>query len=80
MTHDAAAADRRRDYLRGWRYSSTSSNPTLDHLDAKNAPEAEYDGYLDAAAGREKFHLLTCAERGGCYEHPAPGKTPADYV
>jgi hypothetical protein len=66
----------RADYERGWRYSSRET-ATLDHLDAKNASDAEYDGYLDYAAGREKWHLLRCT---GCYEHPAASKTPADYA
>lgn len=49
----------RRNYNRGWRYSQSPS-ATLDHLDAKGASDAEYDGYLDYAAGREKWHLLKC--------------------
>ena len=54
------------DYERGWRYSSTSPNPTLDHLDAKGARDAEYDGYLDAAASRAKWHLLHCPDHDRC--------------
>lgn len=48
------------DYRRGWRYSSTSPDPSLDHLDRKRARDAEYDGYLDCAAGRDKWHLMHC--------------------
>ena len=62
----------RRAYNAGWRYSTTSPNPTLDHGDEKGAPEAWYDGYLDAAAGRDKWHLATC---DGCPEHPHPHHT-----
>lgn len=66
--------DYRRDYERGWRYSNSglTGNPSLDHLDAKGASEAEYDGYLDAAASREKWHLAFC---DNCPEHQ--GRIPA---
>jgi hypothetical protein len=60
----------RRWYERGWRYSSTSPNATLEHGDRMNAPDAWYDGYLDAAAGREKWHLANCH---GCEDHPNRG-------
>lgn len=59
-------AQYRRDYRRGWRYASTSPDPTLDRLDAKRAPEAEYDGYLDAGAGRLMWHLLHCPDHDHC--------------
>ena len=49
----------RADYERGWRYSARPT-ATLDHLDAKGASEAEYDGYMDRAVGRPKWHHLTC--------------------
>lgn len=39
-------------YLKGWRYSGRPT-ATLDHLDATGASDAEYDGYLDRACGRE---------------------------
>jgi hypothetical protein len=52
-------------YERGWRYSGRAG-ATLDHLDATRAPEAAYDGYLDRAAGREKWHLAWCT---GCPDH-----------
>ncbi len=54
------------DYERGWRYSSTSPDPSLDHLDRKGARDAEYDGYLDAAASRDKWHLLRCPDHDAC--------------
>lgn len=43
-------------YNRGW---ATAGRPTtsLDNLDARNAKSAEYDGYLDRAAGRVKWSL-----------------------
>jgi hypothetical protein len=53
-------------YNRGWRYALTPT-ATLEHGDNINAPGAWYDGYLDQAAGRDKWHLATCA---GCPEHP----------
>jgi hypothetical protein len=63
-------------YERGWR-NSKSESASLDRADARGEPEAWYDGYLDYAADREKWHLLRCI---GCYEHPAAGKTSADYA
>lgn len=39
----------------------------LDRADQRGEPEAWYDGYLDAAAGREKWHLRDC---DGCPDHP----------
>jgi hypothetical protein len=59
-------ADYKHWYAKGWRYS-VSPTATLDHLDAIRAPDAMYDGYLDRAAGREKWHLPNCH---GCAEHP----------
>lgn len=56
------------DYERGWRYSTRSLAPTLDHLDSKRARDAEYDGYLDAGAGRAKWHLLHCPDHDACGE------------
>lgn len=56
----------RRWYERGWRYSRTSMSASLDHGDGLGAPDAWYDGYLDAAAGREKWHRLHCADHEKC--------------
>jgi hypothetical protein len=53
----------RKDYERGWRYSGRET-ATLDHLDAIGASSARYDGYLDYAVGREKWHALNCADPG----------------
>jgi hypothetical protein len=63
------SAEYKRWYNRGWRYSGGSA-ATLEHGDATNAPDAWYDGYLDYAAGREKWHLPRCR---GCPEHPDRG-------
>ena len=56
-------------YNAGWRYSQRE-NATLDHGDAINAPDAWYDGYLDYAVGRAKWHYYYCEqhdnEPGGC--------------
>jgi len=52
-------------YEKGWRYSGRPS-ATLDHGDSNGYPDAWYDGYLDRAAGRDKWHLATCT---GCDEH-----------
>jgi hypothetical protein len=59
----------RRWYNAGWRYSGTAT-ATLDNGDGK--PDAWFDGYLDMAAGREKWHLAKCE---GCEEHPERGTT-----
>lgn len=70
-------------YERGWRASRRYLQSTsyqvftpLERADERGEPTAWYDGYADESAGREKWHLLTCQ---GCYEHPAAGKTSADY-
>jgi hypothetical protein len=56
-------------YNRGWR-ASARENATLERGDAIGAPDAWYDGYLDYAAGREKWHLALC---DGCPDHPDRG-------
>lgn len=55
----------RSDYERGWRYSQTDVC-SLDHLDRTGAPDAAYDGYMDFATDRPKWHSLICfaAETG----------------
>lgn len=50
-------------YEKGWRYSARPT-ATLDHGDAIRAPDAWYDGYLDLAGGREKWHRLHCDNHG----------------
>lgn len=58
----------RRQYDAGWRYSG-SETATLDHGDAINAPDPWYDGYLDLATGRDKWHYFYCTAHynaGGC--------------
>lgn len=50
------SAEYRHWYERGWRYALSPSS-TLEHGDAMNAPAGWYDGYLDQAAGREKWDL-----------------------
>jgi hypothetical protein len=54
----------RRDYQRGWRASSAGGS--LDRADARREPDAWYDGYLDLAAGREKWHRLHCEDHEKC--------------
>jgi hypothetical protein len=55
----------RKAYEAGWRYSQRST-ATLDHGDAMGFSEAWYDGYLDLAAGREKWHRLHCPDHDRC--------------
>jgi hypothetical protein len=53
----------KRDYERGWR-----STAGLDRADAdgRSDNEAWMDGYLDQAAGREKWHMLNCPDHNTC--------------
>ena len=61
-TNDPQAnADYRKAYNRGWA-SGQRGIGGLDRADDRGEPEAWYDGYLDAAAGREKWHLLNCSQ------------------
>lgn len=64
-------------YRRGWRHSSTVHasldnnpypwHPGLQVGDASNGlNDAWEDGYLDYAAGREKWHLLHCEDHENC--------------
>jgi hypothetical protein len=55
----------RKDYRKGWRYSG-SEGATLDHADAIRASDAWVDGYLDLAAGRQKWHRLNCPDHEKC--------------
>lgn len=70
-------SDYRKAYNRGWRHSSTDKH-SLDNnpypwmpnvaigsgVNAMN--DAWEDGYLDYAAGREKWHLLRCLDHSNC--------------
>lgn len=61
----------RESYTRGWRAGINGGGFALDNADARNEPNEWYDGYLDAATGREKWHKPFCGERhhngeGGC--------------
>ena len=58
-------------YNRGWRYSNSETCQGLDHLDVIHAPDAMYDGYMDAAAGRDKWHTRTV---DGVTFYPVPEK------
>lgn len=63
-------ADYARDYNRGWKSGTSGASGALDRADARREPEAWYDGYLDAATGREKWHIPNCPAHhngtGGC--------------
>lgn len=52
-------AEYRKQYEAGWRYSHRET-ATLDYGDAHNAPDPWYDGYLDYATGRDKWHRAYC--------------------
>jgi hypothetical protein len=71
------------DYERGWNYATHSADPSLDHLDAGHARDAEYDGYHDASASRAKWHLLHCPDHDTCdgdLEVMAGRQTPDDVI
>jgi ribosome modulation factor len=56
----------RRDYTRGWR--SGQNGVSLDRADANGNSDndAWLDGYLDAAAGRTKWHIPLCPDHDRC--------------
>jgi hypothetical protein len=58
------------DYERGWRTGLRAADGSLERADGRGEPDAWYHGYLDAAAGREKWHIPRCAVHhngpGGC--------------
>jgi hypothetical protein len=74
MTKTQTPAGYDRDsYDRGWRASQRATGSfTLEHADARGEPGAWYDGYLDHAAGRGKWHTPNCPAHhngpGGCGE------------
>lgn len=57
------------DYERGWRYSARGSGG-LDVADRRgwSRDEGWMDGYLDYAAGRDKWHYATCMDHTGPFE------------
>lgn len=63
-------AQYRKDYNRGWAVSERAVDGALDAADGRNEPSAWYDGYMDSATGREKWHYLDC----DCPEHERDDK------
>jgi len=63
----AKSPEYRRSYNRGWRYSRSGTG-TLDFADSRgySNDDAWMDGYLDAAAGRAKWHMVTCPDHERC--------------
>lgn len=57
-------------YSRGWGASARMSSTALERADRKGEPNSWYDGYLDHAADREKFHTRDCpnADHGQCWD------------
>lgn len=56
----------KKDYERGWRAGASGSMTALERADGRNEPSAWYDGYLDYATGREKWHLPFCPHHDSC--------------
>ena len=54
------------DYNRGWRTSEKVGNLDQADRDGRSNNDAWMDGYLDYAAGREKFHLANCTDHNNC--------------
>lgn len=54
-------------YRRGWSASERASEGALERADMRNEPNEWYDGYMDFAAVRPKYHSrdhdpATCKE------------------
>ena len=60
-------------YNRGWASQKREAsgngncfNTALDRADARNEKDAWYDGYMDRATSREKWHMLFCKNHEQC--------------
>lgn len=53
-------------YNAGWRYSERVGDLTRPDADGRSDDDAWMDGYLDAAVGRERYHLAFCADHDSC--------------
>ncbi len=60
MAQNEIETQNRKDYARGWLSSSRTLEGTLERADMRGEPAAWYDGYMDEAVGRPKWHTLTC--------------------
>lgn len=58
-------AEYRKAYNRGWRFKGDLSAADEKHYTDN---EAWTDGYMDQAAGRDKWHLLNCPDHNTCGE------------
>ena len=73
---DSAGIDRKQyktHYNRGWAAQKREAsgngncfNTSLDRADARNEKDAWYDGYMDRATSREKWHMLFCQNHEQC--------------
>lgn len=61
-----AALHYRERYLAGWRYSMNVGSLDRPDQDGRSSDDAWMDGYLDAATGRDKWHLPTCTDHDNC--------------
>lgn len=57
-------------YTRGWKASARTQGFALEQADGRGEPNEWYDGYMDNACGRDKWHRPLCPahhnEEGGC--------------
>ena len=63
----------RKAYRAGWQASIRAGEGVegvLDRADGRGVPNAWYDGYMDYACDRMKYHNLTCPQVGEC-QNPA---------
>jgi len=58
MSRDTA--ENRAAYVRGWAASVRHAEGALERADDRGEIGAWYDGYLDYAADRPKWHTLRC--------------------
>ncbi len=56
----------RKAYQRGWSAGVRGADGALERADDRHDPESWYDGYLDAAAGRERYHIPNCPDHNTC--------------
>lgn len=65
-------------YRRGWDTGQRGADGALDRADRRGEPHAWYDGYMDAATGRERWHMITCTDADCLANHGNP-RRPEEY-
>ena len=65
---DCGVREYKKHYRRGYRASEGAAG-ALDRADFRGEPQAWYDGYMDLATGRKKWHNMYCVDHVACGEH-----------